>query len=559
MKMRCCLMLAAMASLTIAETAAAQELTKKGPSTNTEPYVVPTIQDGRVKTVSILTTGEKVPGKVVGTEYRMAGVPDGLGAFYDSVGGTGNEFNLVAHHELGAVGGVKRSHGSTGAFVSRWRIDRTETVNKFKVVSGRDEINGPSDLFTWNGTGYVSGQTTAFERFCSADMAQYTAFYSKVQGLGTLNRIFLGGEETDARFSPDYGRAWAHVASGPNAGKTYQLPRMGKHAFENAVASPFAQPKTIVMIGDDSSNVTGITLENLCTAPGCTGVKGNIPSELFMYVGMKQSTGNEIERAGLTNGNLYGMRVKRPDGSVVVGESPDFVLGTAAPAITSGTVEFVNFGDVSSKTGTELEQAAITAQVTQFIRIEDGAWDPRPGHEGDYYFVTTGAISGTASSWRPSRLWHVRFTDIGNPEAGGTIDMVLTNQFFLGAGSAATADDDPSYQMFDNIAIDGLGRIVLLEDVGNNARLGRVYVYGIDTKQLVQVARFDPARFSGTPATNPNVLTNDEETSGVIDASAFFGPGWFLMSVQNHAPSADAELVEGGQLIAMYIDPSIAR
>lgn len=554
-------MLAAMASLAFADTAAAQQLTEKGPSTAIDPYVIPTIKDGTVKTVSMLTTGEKVPlTGDTSKHYRMAGVPDGLGAFFDSTAEPGAQFNVTMHHEIGATGGVARSHGSKGAFVSRWRIDKTTK----KVISGRDEITSAGTLFTWNGTGYVSGQTTAFERFCSADMAQSTAFFSKATGAGTLSRIFLGGEETDARFSADSGRAWAHVATGPNAGKTYQLPRMGRHSYENLVANPLGQSKTIVMIGDDSSNVTGITLDTLCVPGNCSGTRANVPSELFMYVGMKQSTGNEIERAGLANGNLYGMRVRRADGSVVIGESPDFVFGTAAPAIDTGAVEFVNFGDVSNKTGTQLEQEAIAAQITQFIRIEDGAWDPRPGHEGDYYFVTTGNISGSQAAWRPSRLWHVHFNDIANPEtAGGTIELVLTNQFFPGAGSAATADADPSYQMFDNMAIDGLGRIVLLEDVGNNDRLGRVYVYGIDTKQLVQVANFDPKLFSptagGTATSNPSLLTRDEESSGVIDASAYFGPGWFLLSVQNHAASTDAELVEGGQLIAMFIDPLIAR
>jgi len=29
------------------------------------------------------------------------------------------------------------------------------------------------------------------------------------------------------------------------------------------------------------------------------------------------------------------------------------------------------------------------------------------------------------------------------------------------------------------------------------------------------------------------------------------------MTIQNHAPSGDPELVQGGQLVAIYIDPSI--
>jgi hypothetical protein len=522
-----------------------------GPSTKTEPYIVP-VTEG-VSTVSILTVGDSVGG------YRLVGIPDGMGAFYEvgKIANTApphgsqsgrNTFHVVVHHELGATAGETRAHGSKGAFVSSWQIDK----RTLKVLAGRDQINSPSDLFTWNGSGYVPG-TTAFERLCSADAAGDEAYL--FHQFGTRERIFLGGEETSPPFTGDYGRAWARVVTGPDSGKTYQLPRMGRHSFENVVAGPFGQQKTIVMVGDDAGTATNVTVANVCRAAGQTGCVSP-PSEVFMYVGTKQQKGNDIERAGLTNGKLYGLRVKT-DGKVVTGENRDFVFSSVAPVVVSAQFEFVDFDDVSNKTGVQLQDEAIASQVMQFIRVEDGAWDPRPGKERDYYFVTTGNISTNAATWLPSRLWRLRFDDIDNPEKGGTIEMLLTNQFYPGA--ATTPDDDPNYQMFDNIGIDGLGRIVLQEDTGGNNRLGRIYVYGIDSGKLVEVARSNPKFFSGTAATNPNFLTNNEESSGVIDASSFLGAGWFLMSFQNHRASSDAELVEGGQLMAMFIHPAIGR
>jgi len=47
-------------------------------------------------------------------------------------------------------------------------------------------------------------------------------------------------------------------------------------------------------------------------------------------------------------------------------------------------------------------------------------------------------------------------------------------------------------------------------------------------------------------------LTQDEESSGVIDASAILGEGWYLLDQQAHY-ATDAELVEGGQLLALHI------
>jgi hypothetical protein len=563
MKMQRRLILAAIAGLALADAAIAEsghkgheaDIESIGPSTLTEPYVLPSRKG--VSTTSILTVGDSID------RYRLVGVPDGMGAFHDfgktsggdwradshhgSKGGR-NLFHVLVHHELGSTAGVVRAHSSKGAFVSRWTIDK----RTLKVVAGRDQINGPTDLFTWNGSAYVPG-TTAFDRLCSADLADTDAFVS--HQYGTRERIFLGGEETSPPFANEYGRAWAHIATGPNAGKTYQLPRLGRHAFENVVANPSGQRKTIVMIGDDAGTATNVTVANICRTAGQTGC-GQPPSEVFMYVGTKQRTGNEVERAGFTNGKLFGLRVKM-DGKIVTGENKEFVFSSAAPAVTKARFEFVDFGDVSNKTGLQLQDDAITSQAMQFIRVEDGAWDPRPGREGDYYFVTTGNISTNATMWLPSRLWRLRFHDIDRPEAGGTIEMLLTNKFYEGA--ATTPDNDPSYQMFDNIGIDRLGRIVLQEDTGGNNRLGRIYVYGIDSGELVEVARHNPKFFGGTAATNPTFLTNNEESSGVIDASSFLGDGWFLMSIQSHRASTDAELVEGGQLLAMFIHPSIAR
>jgi len=57
---------------------------------------------------------------------------------------------------------------------------------------------------------------------------------------------------------------------------------------------------------------------------------------------------------------------------------------------------------------------------------------------------------------------------------------------------------------------------------------------------------------------NSAFITQDEESSGIIDASDVLGDGWFLVDVQAHLVNAnDPELVEGGQLLGMYIDPKI--
>ena len=87
--------------------------------------------------------------------------------------------------------------------------------------------------------------------------------------------------------------------------------------------------------------------------------------------------------------------------------------------------------------------------------------------------------------------------------------------------------------------------------------MSKIWLYGIDTGSLTEIAHHDPALFEPGGA---QFITQDEESSGIVDAAHILGEGWFLLDVQVHKPDeADPELVEGGQLLAMYVDPQIGR
>ena len=471
-----------------------------GPSTTAEPYLLPSIAG--VETISILTVGDSIG------RYRMVGIPDGLGAFQDERG----EFTLLVNHEITIQKpGVVRAHGSNGAFVSRWAID----PDTLKVLAGEDLTQSPKDVFLWDALAskYVR-ETTVWQRLCSADLPAESALFAN--GRGSRDRILFDGEEINE------GRAWARIATGPHAGEAWQLPRLGRLSFENVVASPHPQDKTVVVLLDDG---------NLNTA----GVDTNFPSEVYVYIGTKKTGGQAIERAGLTNGDLYGVKIS-VNGNPVAEESNLFGLGTST-FVGSGRFSLHNLGDVSSLSALQLEQASIVAGVARLRRVEDGAWDPREEHSNDFYFVTTADINTN------SRLWRLRFDDIEHPENGGTIEILL---------------NDDRYRMLDNVTIDRLGRIFMDEDPGNNNRVSKIWLYSIATGDLVQVAEHNPKFFDPTIPNNGDFITQDEESSGIIDASHILGEGWFLLDVQVHkVNNTDSELVEGGQLLAMFVDPGI--
>ena len=480
-----------------------------GPSTTTEPYLVPSVPG--VKFISLLTVGDSIEG------YRMVGIPDGLGAYASSNG----NFTLLMNHELGGTSGIVRAHGSKGAFVSRWIIDRAT----LKVRRGQDFTQTPNDVYTFDPTTdhYLQG-TIAWQRFCSGDLAKEGAFY--YNGLGTTERIYLNGEEITTVANSvvvDQGRAWARVATGGHAGETWHLPLMGRMAYENLVASPHPQEKTIVALLDDSS---------INTAPLITS---SVPSEVYFYIGRKKKHGHPIVAAGLTNGNFYGVKVS-VEGNPVTEESNDFGLGIAATGfVGKGRFSLQDMGDVSDLTAVQIEELSFAARVTRLQRVEDGAWDP--ARRNDFYFVTTASLTANC------RLWRLRFDDIERPEKGGTIEILLKGNEGQG--------------MLDNVTIDHRGRILMDEDPGGDDRVAKIWLYDISSGSFIQVGEHNPKFFEPTILNNSAFLTNDEESSGIIDAEHILGEGWFLLDVQAHKTNPDPELVEFGQLLAMYVDPEI--
>ena len=111
-------------------------------------------------------------------------------------------------------------------------------------------------------------------------------------------------------------------------------------------------------------------------------------------------------------------------------------------------------------------------------------------------------------------------------------------------------DGTEGQKMMDNLAINRRGQIFIQEDPGAIDHLATIWRYTIATDTLEPVAQPDPERFTSTGS---GFLTNDEESSGIIDASDILGDGWFLLDVQAPYNIGDPELVAGGQLLAMHV------
>jgi hypothetical protein len=483
---------------------AIQAQTYTGPQSSQAPYIVPTADGWEV--VSLITVGDSAKN----VDYRMVGIPDGMGALPGKFAENGDYvadkafMTFFVSHEIRPGNGIPRAHGTDGAFVSQW----TMHLNSKQVMLGEDLI---TKVMTWDRGAFVDTTgATQFNRLCSADLPAKTAFFNPKSGKGFNGLIYMKGEEAGAE-----GRAFATILTGEEKGTTYQLPYLGKFSWENSVAHPNAGDKTLVVGLDDSR-----------------------PGQVYLYVGDKQTSGSVVERAGLQYGRLYGVRVHNGGANY----SNSLVKLEDAGAI-NGTFDLVDMSDiVALDSGAQLQTQSTARDVTEFARPEDGHWDTK--NPNVFYWVTTGGSGQTA------RLYKFTFDSIINP-TGGKVEMVLDAASLIGT-------DGEIARSFDNMVVDGEGNILIQEDPGGSDYIAKTWKFNPVTGVAVQIFENDRDRFLPDA---PNFLTRDEENSGVIDVTGIVananwyeaGRRYYLANTQAHY-SIPGELVQGGQ-VQMIVSP----
>jgi len=490
--------LATTAAVVVATPGAAAPATiATGPSTSTPPYVLPSA-DG-VHITSLLTVDDSGSAS---NGYEMVGIPDGLGVRRQGA-------NLVVdmNHELPADRGIVRANGQTGAFVSRLVID-PETG---EVKEGSDWIQPGIHYYDYltgayspvpNGAGtqpdgdVFPAYDPRLGRFCSGTLTAPGLLYNEATGAGFRDQLYFANEEVG-----DEGRVFAVTKDG----QAWQLPRHGLFSWENTVAADNQSDTTLVMGDEDGGS-----------------------GQLWVYVGTKQRSGSAVDKAGLTNGEDNVIDLVNEAVSTDAQFRAAYGKGVPAP---------FDLADVDWDQSGADQNAEAAAVGLSLNRVEDGYWDP--SHPGDYYFVTTAGGVGPGSGGGGG-LWLASFTDIEHPELGGTLTLVL--------------DGSEGLYSPDNMAIDTHGNLLIQEDPGSNPHLSRIMAYRISDGSLAVVAAFEPSQF--TPGA-PGFITQDEESSGIIDVEALTGvAGSFLFDAQVHAAPADnaAEYVERGQLLRLVVD-----
>lgn len=491
-------------------------------------------------TMKALATAGDVIGGVM-----WQGVPDGIGVLRD-----GDDLTVFVNHELSATNAIANSitHAggtTTAATVSAINLDTAA----MSVTAFRDVLSSVSfyDYATgsWGSTpGLPAGaaakdefgtpnHSKALNRFCSSHMAQpgdlsfTTSSGGKAVTYGYTGPVYFTGEE-----GSDESRAFAM----DNQGNMVQLPALGLAAWENFLVAPKTGKRTVVMGNEDGSATD---------------------SQLWMYVGEKGTEGNWAQKAGLTNGSLYVMSING-------------IANDNAFRASNGknVASVVSFQPIDWKLNGVAQNAAARSLGMEMARVEDGAFDPN--NPNDYYFVTTESNKDAkATAPNPATptvardggaLWRLRFNDVTNPMAGGTLTMLLDGS------------EQPLLNKPDNIDVDHAGNVLIQEDPGNNDHIARLVAYRISDGKVGTLARFKDQYFKPGGAA---FITRDEESSGVTDITEFLAKGdsdknsYYVFDAQVHASTlasrpdlagasaatkaALAQAIEGGQLYVMTV------
>jgi hypothetical protein len=485
-------------------------------ATSVKPYVEPVGGDYQIK--ALFSVDDKVPllGGAPGQQYRMVGIPDGLGAHPNRDGTS----TLFMNHELGftalsepVVGGPK----NRGAIVSQWILDQdgdpVAGKRAYDQIYDENRLLGPAPV-----VGNEAQMPRQLARFCSGFLAGPANGFDRP--------IYLTNEEST---SPDTfdGRGGLSVAI--FGSQLHTLPKLGRYSKENTVVQPTRGTRTVIFATEDGP----ATLDN----------------QLYMYVGTKERSANAtvLARNGLDNGKLYVFRSLDP-------------ARNSERTFTSGSVtgEWVQIQGAEDLTDAQLEAASDAVGAMTFVRPEDGAFNPNNPNE--FFFNTTGSSSGADEGVNElGRLYSLRLHP-GNPLKPATLTTVYNADTVVAAGGdiAISPDNLDVSRQYLMINEDGTteSRAVMAAK-GRDGSIwrfdlvkGPVGAVGVDASTATRIAQLDPPGRDGIPV-GPGVW----ETSGIIDTSAIFGADTWLSDVQAHPPTTPpvgpTVTVEDGQLLLL--------
>jgi hypothetical protein len=503
---------------------------------------------GRAWVDPIITVGEKV-----GLNYMFDAIPDGISV---RAGVTGT-VQVFVNHET-----------STVPFPYAPTVAATEANSQNDFTNSKlSRLIIDRDRATIRAATTVIRASQGYHRFCSNFLA------TAAQG---FNRelLFTNEEAVDwvkrsgspswpaTEGASDARQAGVVVAYDPRANTSRPIWGMGRLNHENSVAIP-GYGKPVVLTTDDTFVTTPSQSQLYSYIARNANAVWNDLGGLWAFVGNGKDEYEDFA-PGSTE-TISGRFIKVPrliatgrnrDGSEVMGDDAEAFFGTpgaydvpmngsfSRPPGVPGNPPLASSPSVDGPQWV-LERWSQLNGVFKFVRLEDVAYDKRPGRQNVVYLVdsgrgTTGAVGAGKST--NGRVWQMILSK--------TDPTRVTSLRILIEGDDNPVKTRSEVHQPDNIETTVNG-IYLTEDPGSSQQFSftdpmqvndparteaRIWQYRFANRRLRVVARVDQSADEGTTDVDAAARGNIGawEASGIIDVSRWFGPGTFLVTVQAH-------------------------
>jgi hypothetical protein len=479
----------------------------RGFQTDKDPYLMLSDEVPRGSSLTpIISVGERVG------DFTFEGIPDGIGLAPAANG----KVQVFVTHEQSRVPFLGTADFEDSS-VSKLVLDRRARVRWADVALP------PSAGFIRFCSAFMAGPAEGFKRY---------TFFANEESNDVIDVPDGATYGPDPSVAPQRQAGYA-VVYDVRSGRYTQVAGMGRLNHENSVVIPGRWRRHSIWTTDD------------------TFTAGT--SQLYMYL-----TGSRKDLFR-DRGSLWAFQVTRTDEGRVAPFDPfneandylDIQPGDDWKGRFIRVPSDIARGETDQRPQDALEQWSNENNVFQFIRLEDVATDDH--HPRTVYVADTGATRvvpdpATGRMHRPADA-------VGLADNGRIFKFVVSKHnprrvtSFSVFADGDVPETDPTYvEMTSPDNIDTSRKSLMVQEDTANAN----------------ILRHDFR--SGDWSTVATVVNADGESSGIVDASRWFGKGTWLSTVQIHDPAqwVDSEVVdetltlkrEDGQLLLLRVPGS---
>ena len=429
-----------------------------------------------------------------------------------------------------------------------------------------------------------------YQRFCSSFIADKKEgfdrpiLFTNEEATDWVNRTGTSFPATP--FAAGAEQAGVVVAYDVESGQYRTIYGMGRHNHENSVAIP-GYNEAVILSGDDTFNAPASQLYSYIARDG--DAVWNDQGKLYAFVSDNAAINDYGDLSGSMSVSGNFIEVPR---HIATGKDP--VTG----AEISGPADYPS-GHIQGPQRA-LENWSNDNNVFQFIRVEDIAYDRNDPRI--IYFADTGeprarpfnpetdsafqdyatrlfrGASGTLGQYPNGRIFKL-VLDKKDPTKVDSLSILIDGDALGAAGAGVVG----LIHQPDNLETTKKA-LLIQEDPGaqnqydlSNAdgTTARIWKYDLESNALIAVAKVNQSidnagatgptgrpPIPGVPNDTQTALANQGgwESSGIVDASRWFGKDWFLVDIQAGTYVPFAQTInavrherEGGQLLLVKI------